>query len=90
MLRGEGGESLAVAYRILLAIGEATEAERLIPVKWAHISGVNYNTIGDSGVDFLEEFSKSARVAIRTTINPMGFDQNKTVNLSENFTRKHK
>ena len=44
MLRGERGESLAVAYRILLAIGEATEAERLIPVKWAHISGVNYNT----------------------------------------------
>jgi predicted aconitase len=88
MLRGERGESLAVAYRILLAIGEATEAERLIPVKWAHISGVNYNTIGDSGVDFLEEFSKSARVVIRTTINPMGFDQNKTVNLSENFTKK--
>lgn len=88
MLRGERGESLAVAYRILLAIGEATEAERLIPVKWAHISGVNYNTIGDSGVDFLEEFSKSARVVIRTTINPMGFDQNKTVNLSENFTQK--
>lgn len=88
MLRGEGGESLAVAYKILLAIGEATEAERLIPVKWAHISGVNYNTIGDSGVEFLEEFSKSARVAIRTTINPMGFDQNKTANLSENFTQK--
>jgi len=88
MLKGESGESLAVAYRILLAIGEATEAERLIPVKWAHISGVNYNTIGDSGVDFLEEISKSARVAIRTTINPMGFDENNTANLSETFTKK--
>ena len=88
MLKGESGESLAVAYRILLAIGEATEAERLIPVKWAHISGVNYNTIGDSGVDFLEEISKSARVAIRTTINPMGFDENNTANLSETFIKK--
>jgi len=88
MLKGESGESLAVAYRILLAIGEATEAERLIPVKWAHISGVNYNTIGDSGVDFLEEISKSARVAIRTTINPMGFDEYKTANLSETFIKK--
>ena len=88
LLRGERGESLAVAYRILLAIGEATEAEKLIPVKWAHVSGVNYNTIGDSGVDFLEELSKSATVAIRTTINPMGFDQNKTANLSERFIQK--
>ncbi len=88
MLKGESGESLAIAYRILLAIGEATEAERLIPVKWAHISGVNYNTIGDSGVEFLKEISKSARVVIRTTINPMGFDENKTANLSETFTKK--
>jgi len=88
MLKGESGESLAVAYRILLAIGEATEAERLIPVKWAHISGVNYNTIGDSGVDFLEQISKSAKVAIRTTINPMGFEENKSTNLSESFIKK--
>ena len=32
-----------------------TEAEKLVPIEWAHISGVNYNTIGDAGVDFLEE-----------------------------------
>jgi predicted aconitase len=88
LLRGERGESLAVAYKILLAIGEATEAEKLIPVKWAHLSGVNYNTIGDSGLDFLEELSKSATVSIRTTINPMGFDKNKTANLSERFIQK--
>lgn len=88
MLRGEHGESLAAAYRILLAIGEATDAEKLIPVKWTHLSGVNYNTIGDSGVEFLEEFSKSARVTIRTTINPMGFDQNKIANLTDRFIKK--
>jgi predicted aconitase len=88
LLRGEGGESLAVAYRILLAIGEATEAEKLIPVKWAHLSGVNYNTIGDSGMAFLEKFSKNATVAIRTTINPMGFDESKTPNLSDEFIQK--
>ena len=29
--------------------GEATEAERLTSIKWAHLSGVNYNTIGDGG-----------------------------------------
>jgi len=88
LLRGEGGESLAVAYRILLAIGEATEAEKLIPVKWAHLSGVNYNTIGDSGMAFLEKFSKNATVAIRTTINPMGFDESKNPNLTDEFIQK--
>ena len=44
-LNGEMGETLQTAYRILLATGEATNAEKLIPIKWAHLSGVNYNTI---------------------------------------------
>ena len=48
-LNGEHGETLQTAYRILVATGEATNAERLVPIKWAHLSGVNYNTIGDCG-----------------------------------------
>ena len=47
-LDGKRGEAIASAYRILLAIGNATGAERLVPVEWAHVSGVNYNTIGDA------------------------------------------
>jgi predicted aconitase len=89
-LDGDQGETVASAYRILLAIGEATDAEKLVPIKWVHISGVNYNTIGDSGVKFLEEFSSNAKVAVKTTINPMGFDRNKTNRLSENFIKKQK
>lgn len=89
-LDGDQGETVASAYRILLAIGEATDAEKLVPIKWVHISGVNYNTIGDSGVKFLEEFSSNANVAVKTTINPMGFDRNKTNRLSENFIKKQK
>lgn len=73
-LSGEEGEALATAYRILLAIGESTDAEKLMPVKWAHVSGVNYNTIGDSGVQFLERLGRSGKFAVKTTINPMGFD----------------
>jgi len=89
-LDGDQGETVASAYRILLAIGEATDAEKLVPIKWVHISGVNYNTIGDSGVQFLEKFSSNAKVAVKTTINPMGFDRNKTNRLSENFIKKQK
>ena len=85
-LNGEKGETMASAYKILLAIGMATGAEKLVPIKWAHISGVNYNTIGDAGVEFLEKFSRGAKVAVKTTLNPMGFDRNKPANLPEIFT----
>jgi predicted aconitase len=89
-LRGEHGEAIASAYRILAAIGESTEAEKLVPIKWAHLSGVNYNTIGNAGVKFLEKFVEddATRVAVRTTVNPMGFDRTKPSNLDENFVKQ--
>jgi predicted aconitase len=49
-LDGNSSEALATAYRILVAMGEATGAKKLVPAKWAHISGVNSNTIGDGGM----------------------------------------
>ena len=75
-LRGEHGEVQQLAYRILVATGEATDAERLAPIRWAHLSGVNYNTIGDAGERFLSDLSgkPGARVRVQTTLNPMGFD----------------
>jgi predicted aconitase len=87
-LKGDYGETLATAYRILVAIGEATEAERFTSIKWAHLSGVNYNTIGDGGVKFLDRFSRYARVKVKTTINPMGYDRTQPNILSENFITK--
>src|SRR5215216_1568535 len=87
-LDGDQGETVASAYRILLAIGEATDAEKLVPIKWVHLSGVNYNTIGDSGVQFLEKFSSNAKVAVKTTINPMVFKKKKTKSLPENLIKK--
>ena len=84
-LDGNYGEALATAYRILVAIGEATGAQKLVPTKWAHISGVNYNTIGDEGMRFLEKFSTRVKFAIRTTINPMGYDRNKPEDIPRNF-----
>jgi len=87
-LKGEHGEALASAYRILAAIGEATGAEKLVPIKWAHVSGVNYNTIGDAGLKFLESFSKDARVTVRTTVNPMGYDRSKPAGISDRFQEK--
>lgn len=73
-LAGEQGEMIQMAHRILVATGEATDAERLVPIEWAHLSGVNYNTIGDAGEEFLSGISAEARVRVRATLNPMGFD----------------
>ena len=89
-LNGEMGESLKTAYRILVATGEATNAEKLVPIQWAHLSGVNYNTIGDSGEEFLSMLSNDAKVKVKTTLNPMGFDIDNVskYNLDQNFIEK--
>jgi predicted aconitase len=87
-LDGTYGEALATAYRILVAIGEATDAKKLVPIKWAHISGVNYNTIGDSGMRFLEKFSTSAKFAVKTTINPMRYDRSKPEYIPRSFQER--
>ncbi len=88
-LDGEQGEIMQMAYRILAATGEATDAERLVPIRWAHLSGVNYNTIGDAGEEFLSSI-RNARVSVKTTLNPMGFDIDSVDNygLGENFVSK--
>lgn len=89
-LKGEHGETMETAYRILVAIGEATNAEKLVPIKWAHLSGVNYNTIGDAGEEFLSKLSQDAKVKVMTTLNPMGFDFDSVskYNLDRNFIEK--
>ena len=87
-LDGKNGDALSSAYRILVAIGEATGAKKLIPIKWAHISGVNYNTIGDAGIHFLDKFSSTAKVKVMTTINPMGYDRTKPDEIPASFQEK--
>lgn len=87
-LDGKNGNPISTAYKILLSIGKATNAERLIPVEWVHLSGVNYNTIGDAGAEFLTKYSEDARFVVPTTINPMGYDSRKQNNLSSNFQKQ--
>lgn len=86
-LDGKYGETLALAYRTLVAIGEASGSDKLIPIEWAHLSGVNYNTIGDAGRDFLSHLSQDAKFKVKTTVNPMGFDFDSVsqYNLDEKF-----
>ena len=89
-LSGELGKSMSMAYKILLSIGEATDATNLVPVKWAHLSGANYNTIGDAGLDFLKSISNETNFSIFTTINPMGYDRKRPKIVSDAFKVKQK
>src|SRR5712691_1791658 len=69
-----GTPAQRTAMRILLAVARISEAERLVPVTSAHVSGASYKLIGDAGLEFLEDFAHDARVAAPTTVNPLGTD----------------
>ena len=88
-LAGEHGYAMELAYRVLVATGKSMNAYQLGPISWAHLSGVNYNTIGDAGEKFLANISSSgARISVMTTLNPMGYDSTVKNSLGENFIKK--
>jgi hypothetical protein len=75
MLAGEEGPAAAKLLELLVALGEVFEAERLVPVESAHISGVSYKNLGETGLEWLgEQADLGARVRIRATLNPAGMD----------------
>ncbi|OGS48084.1 MAG: hypothetical protein A3K68_03725 [Euryarchaeota archaeon RBG_16_68_13] len=70
----DGTPSQRKAMGILCAIGEMNGAKRLVRITCAHVSGASYKLIGDPGLEFLEDFARDARVAVPTTVNPLGTD----------------
>ena len=70
----DGTAAQRTSMRILLAVGEISEAPRLVPITSAHVSGASYKMIGDAGLEFLEDFARDARVVVPTTVNPLGTD----------------
>ena len=75
ILNGENGLATAKLLELLVVLGDIFEAERLVPVESAHISGVSYKNLGEAGLDWLEEQEKlGARSKIKATLNPAGMD----------------
>ena len=71
MLSGEYGEVMRKAIEILVKVGEALGAEKLIEIGHAHISGVSYFNIGDEGLELLRDISREGvKVKVYTTANP--------------------
>jgi predicted aconitase len=82
ILRGEHGEGARIAMELLMAIGEAFDAERMIPVSRAHAASSGQE--GD--LFFVEMLAKGgAHCKIPTTTNPVvNFDYfQKIMNISE-------
>ena len=74
LLDGARGQAARTSMEILVALGTIYEAERLIPVRSAQISGVSYANLGDAGLELLESWARDGRVACPATLNPAGMD----------------
>ena len=75
MLAGERGEVAGRSFRLLVRLGEIYGADRMIPVGSVQVAGVSYKSLGDPGLDFLEDYArKGAKVRTLTFLNPAGMD----------------
>jgi len=90
MYNGEYGEGKAECMEILVSLGKIYDAQKMIPITSAQVSGVSYKTIGDAGLDFVVDLGKKADVTLETMLNPAGVDiENwKELGFSEEFTKK--
>ncbi|MCX6770331.1 MAG: aconitase X catalytic domain-containing protein [Candidatus Micrarchaeota archaeon] len=76
MLDREMGEAACQSMEILFALGRIYGAKNMIPITSAQIAGVSYKTIGDAGLEYLEDLVKGkARVKIPSFLNPAGMDR---------------
>lgn len=75
VLDGERGAALGRIMELLVAIGDVYGADRLVEVESVQVSGVSYGTIGDAGLEFLEDLSEGdLETCVPSTLNPAGMD----------------
>lgn len=96
MLEGELGPTVAKCMELLVALGKIYNADKLVPVASTHISGVSYKTIGDAGVELLEDLAEGVEqeekpaIKILSTLNPSGMDLKdwKNLGVPKKFARQ--
>jgi len=84
----ERGDGVSKCMEIVVSLGEIFDAERLIPISSAHVSGISYQNIGDEGLDWLR--SLNVKFKVRTTLNPCGVDLDRwrKMGIDESFFKK--
>ncbi|WP_069808243.1 aconitase X catalytic domain-containing protein [Vulcanisaeta thermophila] len=89
VLSGRFGDVVSRAMSVIVKVGEALGADRLVEVDTAHVAGVSYFTIGDPGLEYLEDLARNhARFSVFTTVNPIGMDVINELGVDEEFSRK--
>jgi len=90
MLNGEYGEIVSRLMRLLVRIGDIYNAENMIEVESVQDAGVSYKSIGDPGLEFLEDISREAKVKVLTFLNPAGMDLEnwREMGIDEKFAEK--
>jgi len=90
ILNGSKGESAQKAMELVVALGKVYDADGLVDITSAHISGASYKTIGDGGLKYLEDVSKDAVVKVPSTLNPLGMDRDRwlEMKISSQFAEK--
>jgi hypothetical protein len=91
MLDGEQGGACRQSMEILVALGRIYGAERMIPVSSVQVAGVSYKTIGDAGLEYLQDMAKgNAKVKAPTFLNPAGMDREqwKRMGVPQKFAEK--
>ena len=92
MCDGEFGETIRKSMDILVALGDIYGASKLVDITSAQVSGVSYKTIGDAGLEYLEDLAKdgSGKASINASLNPPGTDLDnwKELGFPEDFAIK--
>jgi len=89
ILGGEEGETRRRAMELLVALGDISKAEGLVPIVSAQVAGASFKTISEAGVEFLEELSADAKVTVKSTLNPLGMDREgwRDLGIDEEFAK---
>lgn len=90
MLKGEAGEAKQLSLEILTKVGEATGADRLVPIKSAHVLA-HYSSLHEAGIEVLEKFANAGgKFAVPTTVDPASVDLEnwKFFGIPEDYARK--
>lgn len=91
MYDGKNGPAVAKSMEILVALGDIYGARRMVDISSAQIAGVSYKTIGEAGLEYLEEIAATGiQVRVPSTLNPAGIDlvHWKELKFPEDFARK--
>jgi len=75
ILDGAGGEPRRLALQVLVKLGEACGAERMVEIASAHLVASSYQIAGEAGIAIYTQLAEQgARVVVRTTSDPGSID----------------